>query len=80
MKSARARSLIAGISGMALVASLAVGPAYASQVSATHIVTSPGMAAVASGTVTSASGAAMPGTAVELLAWPPDAVLRAETR
>lgn len=77
MKSARARSLIAGISGMALVASLAVGPAYASQVSATHIVTSPGMAAVASGTVTSASGAAMPGTTVQLFAWPSDAVLKA---
>ncbi len=34
-----------------------------------------GMAAVAGGTVTSASGAAVPGVAVDLYAWPSDAVL-----
>jgi len=77
MKSARVRNLVVGLVGMALVASLAVGPAYADQVSATHVITSPGMVAVVGGMVTGASGAAMPGAAVSLYAWPSDAVLQA---
>jgi hypothetical protein len=77
MKSARVRNLAVGLTAIALVTSLTVGPAYADQVSATHMITSPGMAAVASGTVTGVNGAAMPGTTVQLFAWPNDSVLNA---
>jgi len=77
MRLARARNLAVLTSGMVLAASLAVGPAYAGQISATGTVTSSGMTPVASGTVTTASGAAIPGQTVGLYAWPNDSVLNA---
>lgn len=77
MRLVRARNLAVVLSGMTLVASLAAVPAYAGQISATGTVASSGMTPVASGTVTTASGAAMPGETVGLYAWPDDAVLNA---
>jgi hypothetical protein len=77
MRLARARNLIVLTSGMVLAGSLAIVPAYARQISATGTVTSSGMTPVASGTVISANGAAMPGETVGLYAWPSDSVLNA---
>jgi hypothetical protein len=57
----------------ALAATIMIGPADAGATAAT---TASG-AAVAVGTVTSAQGTAMPGAAVDLYAWPTDAVLQA---
>jgi hypothetical protein len=65
MKKLVALSLLAALTG----AGLSVVPAASA-----HSATS-GMAVVA-GTVTSASGGAMPGATVELYAWPSDAVLK----
>lgn len=70
MKQVRARNLMALTAVMALAASLAAGPAYAGQTPAPGTAASSGMAAVASGTVTSDSGVAMPGVAVTLYGWP----------
>jgi hypothetical protein len=63
--------------GILLAASLTVSPAHAGARSSNSAstVAAAGMA-VAGGTVTSASGAAVPGVAVDLYAWPPDAVLK----
>jgi hypothetical protein len=77
MRLARAFNLAVVTSGVLLTASIVGGPAYARQISVNSLVTSADMAAVAGGTVTSASGAAMPGVAVDLYAWPSDAVLQA---
>jgi hypothetical protein len=77
MRLARARNLMVSISGIALAASLAVGPAYAGQIPASGATPSSGMAAVADGTVTGDSGAAMPGVAVTLYAWPSNAAVTA---
>jgi hypothetical protein len=65
MKKLVALSLLAALTG----AGLSVAPAASA-----HSATS-GMA-VAAGTVTSASGGAMPGATVDLYAWPSDAVLK----
>jgi hypothetical protein len=56
-----------------LAVSLTVSPAHARESSGTSGV------AVAAGTVTGASGAAMPGETVDLYGWPSDAVLKAMT-
>jgi len=76
MKPTRSRNLAAATSGLALALSLAVGPVYADQVSATTTTVTSGMA-VAGGVVTGVSGAAMPGAVIDLYAWPSDAVLKA---
>jgi hypothetical protein len=62
---------------MVLAASLTAGTAYADQISATGKVTPSRVAVIAGGRVTSATGAAIPGVAVTLYAWPSDAVLGA---
>src|SRR5579871_3539019 len=77
LRLARLRTLAVVLSGITLVASLAIGPAYAGPISASDPVTSSGMMPVASGTVTNPSGAAMPGETVGLYAWPSDSVLNA---
>ena len=65
---ARVRDIAVLVSGVSLAVSLTAGAAYAA---------TPGMAAVAGGTVTGAGGAAMAGVAVDLYAWPSDAALNA---
>jgi hypothetical protein len=78
MRLVRVRHLSVLTSGVLLAASLTAGPAYAggrAGISA-GTVTAARMAVVG-GTVTSVSGTAMPGVAVELYAWPSDAVLTA---
>ena len=75
----RARNLAILPFAAALTISSAVGPTLASSASrqmSPTAVTSSGLA-VATGTVTSASGKAMPGETVDLYAWPSDAVLNA---
>lgn len=76
----RARYLAVLTFGMLLAVSLAVGPAHAGAVASNAQVpagpAASGMA-VAGGTVTSATGTAMPGVAVDLYAWPSDAVQKA---
>jgi hypothetical protein len=64
---------------MALVASLTAGSAQAAAGTGNSLRpgTAAGMAAIAGGTVTGASGAAMPGVTIELYAWPSDRVLAA---
>ncbi len=73
---ARARSLAVLTSGVLLAAALTGGPAQAG--ASGNPATAPsGMTAVAGGTVTGATGAAMGNQTVDLYAWPPDAVLKA---
>ncbi len=76
MPLARARNLTALTSGVLLVLSLAASSAHAGASSNPGTATS-AMAAVAGGAVTGADGAAMAGVAVDLYAWPSDAVLNA---
>lgn len=79
MSVAHVRHLAALSFAAALAISLAVGPAQASsaapQMSPGTVAT--GGMAVAGGTMLNASGVAMPGVAVNLYAWPSDAVLQA---
>jgi hypothetical protein len=77
MQFVRIRNLAVLTSGAVLAASLAAGPAQARPRPATDTAPSAGMAAVASGTVTGASGAAMPGATVQLIAWPSSRALGA---
>ncbi len=73
----RPRNLAVLTSGVLLAASLTVGSAHAGARASSPTAATSGMAAVAGGTVTSVSGAVMPGVAVNLYAWPSDAVLQA---
>ena len=74
---AHARNPVTLTFGILLAASLTVSPAHAGAraSNSASTVAAAGLA-VAGGTVTSASGAAMPGVAVDLYAWPSDAVLK----
>lgn len=67
-----ARNLAVLTFGTLLAVSLTASSAHASGRAEAS-----GMATVAGGTVTGIDGAAMPGTAVDLYAWPSDAVLKA---
>jgi len=77
MKFVRLRNLAVLTSGVVLAASLTAGPAHARPRPAANMGASGGMAEVASGTVTGASGAAMAGTTVQLIAWPSSKALGA---
>lgn len=76
----RARNLAVPTFGILLAVSLTVSPAYAGAIASNTLppdmVRSSGMD-VADGTVTSANGIAMGGVAVDLYAWPSDAVQQA---
>ncbi len=79
MRLARARSLMVVASGVLLALSMTTSSAYAGARASNFATTeaTSDMASVAGGTVTSASGATMPSVAVDLYAWPSDAVLKA---
>lgn len=78
MPLARARNLAVLTAGILLAVSMIVSPAHAgTRVNNFASGEATAGMAVATGTVTGASGTAMPDTIVDLYAWPSDAVLKA---
>src|ERR1700729_1581995 len=77
MPLARARNLAALTSGGLLALSLTASSAHAGARASSPTAATSGTAAVAGGTVTSITGAAMGNQTVDLYAWPSDAVLKA---